>query len=170
MKTETQETPANVRRYWSKVADKHGVDAEELAAAVRGAWQPAVLGYLVQPAHLRLAWPGGHHWECPTCSRRHLDRAAGICTSCTTPLPDEPIEARRPSDDYYAQQASLVDGAFRLHSEELTGQTDDEDATKRQARFQEIFLDDENALVDGIDLLSVTTTMEAGVDIGSLRQ
>ena len=49
-----------------------------------------------------------------------------------------------------------------------TGQTDDEEASKR-ARFQAVFLDDENELVEGIDLLSVTTTMEAGVDIGSLR-
>jgi ATP-dependent helicase YprA (DUF1998 family) len=169
VKTETDETPANVRRYWSKIAELHHVGADKLAAAVRQAWQPAVLGHLVQPAQLRLSPPGQHHWECPSCARRHLDRAGGICTSCTTPLPNEPVAARRPEDDYYAQQASLADGGFRLHAEELTGQTDDQDSPTRQARFQEIFLDDENPLVDGIDLLSVTTTMEAGVDIGSLR-
>lgn len=169
VKTETDDTPANVRRYWAKMAGIHDVSQEALALAVRTAWQPAVLGHLIQPDKLLLATPGKSHWECPSCARRHLDRAGGACTSCTTPLPVDPFEARRPEDDYYAYQASLSDGGFRLHAEELTGQTDDEDATQRQARFQGIFLDDENALVDGVDLLSVTTTMEAGVDIGSLR-
>lgn len=169
VKTETEETPASVRRYWSKTAAACGVDEEALAAAVRRAWQPAVLGHLVQPDKLLLEPPGDAHWECPSCARRHLNRAGGICTSCTTSLSESAVEARQPVDDYYAYQATLADGGFRLHSEELTGQTDDEDATQRQARFQDIFLDDENALVDGVDLLSVTTTMEAGVDIGSLR-
>src|SRR5690606_14506901 len=41
-------------------------------------------------------------------------------------------------------------------------------ARKRQRQFQGIFLTEENPKVDEIDLLSVTTTMEAGVDIGSL--
>jgi ATP-dependent helicase YprA (DUF1998 family) len=169
VKTEADEPPANVRRYWAQVAEKHGVEEQSLAAAVRRAWQPAVLGHLIQPDKLFLEAPATSHWECPSCARRHLDRAGGVCTSCTTPLPDEPIEARRPEDDYYAYQASLADGGFRLHAEELTGQTDDEARTQRQARFQDIFLDKENPLVDGVDLLSVTTTMEAGVDIGSLR-
>ena len=169
VKTESDDTPSNVRRYWLKVAEIHRIDVEQLSTCIRAAWQPAVLGHLVQPKHLHLSPPGPDHWECPICTRRHLDRAGGVCTSCNAALPDRPVAARRPEDDYYAQQASLADGGFRLHSEELTGQTDNEDATKRQARFQEIFLEDENALVDGIDLLSVTTTMEAGVDIGSLR-
>ena len=169
LKTETDDTPANVRRYWAKVAEVHGITFEALSAAVRAAWHPAVLRHVLQPERLILEPPGDRHWECPSCARRHLDRAAGVCTSCTTALPHASIEARRPEDDYYAHRASLHDGGFRLHAEELTGQTDDEDATKRQARFQDIFLDDETELVDAIDLLSVTTTMEAGVDIGSLR-
>ena len=58
----------------------------------------------------------------------------------------------------------------RLHTEELTGQTERADAAARQARFQGIFLggEEEPPLPSGIDVLSVTTTMEAGVDIGSL--
>jgi DEAD/DEAH box helicase domain-containing protein len=59
---------------------------------------------------------------------------------------------------------------FRFNCEELTGQTDKDDRPSRQRRFQEIFLGPERTrcLVEGIDLLSVTTTMEAGVDIGRL--
>lgn len=169
VKSEADSPPANVRRYWQKVGELHDVPVDSLGAAVQTAWSPAVLRHVVQPEQLRLGPPGEAHWECPSCARRHLDHAAGVCTSCTTPLENDPIEARRPEDDYYAYRANLGDGGFRLHAEELTGQTDDEDATRRQARFQDIFLDDESELVDGVDLLSVTTTMEAGVDIGSLR-
>jgi hypothetical protein len=59
---------------------------------------------------------------------------------------------------------------FRLNCEELTGQTNKSDARKRQRLFQNICLPDpeESVLVDPVDLLSVTTTMEAGVDIGDL--
>ena len=53
----------------------------------------------------------------------------------------------------------------------MTGQTDDGDRPKRQRWFQEVFIGDEKGLkrVNGVDLLSVTTTMEAGVDIGGLE-
>ena len=168
-KTETDEAPANLKRYWRRVTELHQVSYDDLEERIRLAWHPAVLRFVVLPDKLLLESPGESHWECPACLRRHLDRAGGVCTSCTSLLPEERIEARRPEDDYYAYLATQEAERFRLHAEELTGQTDDEETAKRQARFQDVFLEDEIALVEGIDLLSVTTTMEAGVDIGSLR-
>ena len=55
-----------------------------------------------------------------------------------------------------------------MNCEELTGQTDGHERPLRQRWFQDIFIEGEINRVQAIDLLSVTTTMEAGVDIGAL--
>ena len=65
--------------------------------------------------------------------------------------------------------ADAFEPPFRLNCEELTGQTNRIDRRLRQRRFQEVFMDDEVEAASGVDLLSVTTTMEAGVDIGALQ-
>src|SRR5262249_19604588 len=70
---------------------------------------------------------------------------------------------------YFVHRARSGEPVTRLHTEELTGQTERGQAAERQARFQGIFVSGEPPLPSGIDVLSVTTTMEAGVDIGSLR-
>jgi ATP-dependent helicase YprA (DUF1998 family) len=161
-------SPMRLRRYWAAVADDHSVDPGELAAAVEAVWGAAVEGYLISPQALTLAPPGKRAWDCRSCGRQHLHAAAGACTNCARrELEERQLEAG--SDDYYAFLATSTGEPFRLHCQELTGQTDRDDAIRRQTRFQEIFLEDEVKLTEGVDLLSVTTTMEAGVDIGALR-
>jgi len=114
--------------------------------------------------------PGDPVWICKRCRSVHLHRSCGICTNCLSNLGEsEPLSGRdlENMDDYYAYLATKAQ-PYRLHCEELTGQTSKSDTGKRQRLFQGIFLEEENELVDEIDLLSVTTTMEAGIDIGSL--
>ncbi len=114
--------------------------------------------------------PGDPVWICNRCRTAHLQRSCGICTNCLSNLGEsEPLseKAIENTDDYYAYLATKAQ-PYRLHCEELTGQTSKNDTGKRQRLFQGIFLKEENKLVDEIDLLSVTTTMEAGIDIGSL--
>ena len=109
--------------------------------------------------------------ECTQCRRIHLHSSGGICTDCWSTLGQpQPVAGARRSTDYYSYLATQAGDVFRLNCEELTGQTNKKDARKRQRLFQNICLPtpQENPLVDPVDLLSVTTTMEAGVDIGSL--
>lgn len=114
---------------------------------------------------------GTQYWVCPRCKTTHMHHANGICMNCFHKL-EEPQtiteeEIKNPND-YYLSLLNSTENIYRLHCEEMTGQTSKEDSRKRQRLFQDIFLQTENPVVDGIDLLSVTTTMEAGVDIGSL--
>lgn len=114
---------------------------------------------------------GSPYWVCPRCKTTHMHHSNGICISCFHKL-EEPMilteEKIKNPDDYYLTLLNSTGNVYRLHCEEMTGQTTKADSRKRQRLFQEIFLQTENPIVDGIDLLSVTTTMEAGVDIGSL--
>lgn len=114
---------------------------------------------------------GSKYWVCPRCKTTHMHHANGICINCFHKLKDSLVlteeEIKNPND-YYLTLLNSTENVYRLHCEEMTGQTSKEDSRKRQRLFQDIFLQTENPIVDGIDLLSVTTTMEAGVDIGSL--
>jgi len=126
----------------------------------------------LDPDHLFLATPPpiqngvrpGH--RCRNCNAFYLHPAGGICPECGTPL--QPGFSN-PTFDYYLYLSAQSGDAFRMRCEELTGQSDSADRPRRQRWFQEVFVQGEDRLPLGIDLLSVTTTMEAGVDIGSLQ-
>ena len=151
----------------------------------------------ISTADLRLVLvaPEDPAWRCERCARVHLHRGVGRCTRCRAALPSEPTTTAgevRASNFVGRKVERPGQGDFRLHCEELTGQT--EDGAERQRDFRGVLIpklrprrdaqgnvvrDEEGEIeYEGgafwpaqqeVDLLTVTTTMEVGIDIGSLQ-
>lgn len=145
----------------------------------------------VHKIHFQLSDQTDHFWRCEQCARVHLHRGADVCTRCFAKLPETPAgeiaELRETSFlgrrvnramTHWSDESSGTEPFFRLHCEELTGQT--EDPAQRQREFKGIFVfsgederEDEGSPLykrkATIDLLAVTTTMEVGIDIGPLQ-
>jgi DEAD/DEAH box helicase domain-containing protein len=120
--------------------------------------------------HLQVVSPDEYQYECQNCGEVHLHGSAGVCVLCN-------------STSLLKTQAAPADGTYfgwlasseptRLRIEELTGQTR---PLKVQRDRQRWFVGtdalkrppEENELITPLDILSVTTTMEVGIDIGSL--
>lgn len=176
-------TSTALPRYVRNYLDAIGVDPvaveqqlNETQVAVGGRYN---LG--IDPQHLYLMQPpdkeDGYRdgWRCPTCNAFYLHPAGGKCPTCTgrksatdAEVSLKPGSTQEASFDYYRYLSEHSGKPFRFHCEELTGQSDAPERSLRQQRFQDIFVGDDIREIHGIDLLSVTTTMEAGVDIGSL--
>lgn len=163
-----------LKRFLSRVAAELGGDAEHWISAVQAVLREAraIEDWTLLVENLDfVTTSGGSAYRCDRCNTVHLHRSAGICTSrwCTGGKL-EPIEKSELDEDYYSWLSSR-DDPRRLRVEELTGQTKPlSEQRRRQRQFKNALLGPpkENELTSPIDVLSVTTTMEVGVDIGSL--
>ncbi len=171
------QAPPYIENYVLEVADRSGRNPLGLLDSVVTRLGQRLVQWAIKPDGMQLLAPRPDAndcievYECTRCSRSHLQPSGGVCTTCLRPLPVAPLMRRVDAapEDFYEFLARSSAEPFRLQCEELTGQTNGEDRISRQRRFQEVFLEEESAPADGVDLLSVTTTMEAGVDIGALQ-
>ena len=173
--TDRPDNPAFLRNYIRKSAEQFGYSPDELIRAVEEQQESSdsFKDCYVRVENLNLRLPQGDTiFKCSTCRRKHLYKAGGVCTNtvCFGSL-EEINREEDPSEKYggyYANQVKSDIQPYRFNCEELSAQTNSEDRPIRQRWFQKVILDDENLRTNEIDLLSVTTTMEAGVDIGAL--
>ena len=144
-------------------------------------------GCILQAEYLRLMPVAGSDpfWRCSNCGRIHLHLGGRVCTRCFDPLRSKAsgrVQEIR-SENYLAKRVEDPVPTFRLRAEELTAMTSNQGARLR--RFKGILIDDQDDILPRgedmpvdedldraarvVDVLSVTTTMEVGVDIGSLE-
>lgn len=116
------------------------------------------------------------YYKCPKCGKIYLNSSNGYCINKRCKNTKLELGKNIDSDIYNKYYYKLMQQEpSRLISEELTAQTDKNDQKIRQRKFQNIYKYSGNSNIqeckikDEINILSVTTTMEAGVDIGALE-
>ena len=174
---EYDSTAAFLKTYIRAVASKHGIGENALGEAVfralrAGGHHNAKI--VVRMLNIHVALENDLVWTCPRCMRHHLHMSAGVCTNCTNDLSESPnnVCSSLWKRNYLAKSVAEGREPIRIHCEELTAQTDDQLERQRHFRGMIVSMPESGELirkVENIDVLSVTTTMEVGVDIGNLQ-
>ncbi len=174
--TQYNDFPGQVKKYIRAVETRYLKNQNQIGEAVFNTLSKSSLlrgdtGIQIENLFIKVARPTDSIWTSQRGSRPHLHFSGGICTHSVKTLQQQPD---RICDDIWKENYLSYNAIkqqrppIRLHCEELTGQTDEQ--FERQRHFRNIILPDEgNRLVKTIDLLSVTTTLEVGVDIGALQ-
>ncbi|TXE11402.1 DEAD/DEAH box helicase [Algoriphagus aquimarinus] len=162
-----QKPPKNkVRRYIRALSQKHNIEEQTIGDALINAVRQHHPNSILRLENLAIKYANDDHkiHKCQDCGQVHLHSSAGVCVFCYS---DNLIEEESNEQNF------LIDGIlnsnekpFRFRSEELTGQTDNQ--LERQRHFNEE-INESHPELYAIDMLSVTTTLEVGIDIGSLQ-
>ncbi len=178
-KKTAQSVPTKIKDYLKHVSALHSLDVKELSSWVKETFHASGLvrewTLQLHSGDLPLVIKKPEHGiiVCTNCAARHLHKSAGICIrdTCHSTTLIEATDSTIFEKDYFAWLSKME--PTRLRIEELTGQTKPLSMQRQRQRFfrGDAFRPEpqESEVTHGIDVLSVTTTMEVGVDIGSLR-
>lgn len=133
---------------------------------------------------LALATMPDRVYVCSSCGYLSAETLASVCIRCGGTCRSYPREQSGQRPNYYRQLAEFASTSSKFHypdpfplrAMDHTGAISAEDAADFERWFQDNFLEGDNVPVDvretpndcRIDILSVTTTMEMGIDIGDL--
>lgn len=176
--TNFQSGPKALKNYIDVVANRHGVNKDNLGNAVFHILRlhhHHNLMLEIANLEIRIVNANSVGFICPQCKRVHLHFSGGICSNCQNPLNDnDSVEIKILQQNNYILLNQIKGREpIKIHCEELTGQTDNQ--AERQRQFKDFIIatsvqnPEIEKKVKSIDVLSVTTTMEVGVDIGSLQ-
>lgn len=108
---------------------------------------------------------------CQSCAYVMSEALFNVCARCgqrTAAVAPTSVRSFYRRAALHAVPGASYDDPYPLRSVEHTAQIGGSEARNIERWFQELFHDDQTPLDDRIDVLSVTTTMEMGIDIGSL--
>lgn len=174
--------PVKYKNYIEAFSDAYDIDPLELGNNIYG-YVSQLFGnqrFIIEPSALDFEKVNDQddYYKCNNCLKIHLHRGSGLCSNlqCLEPLPlsaSGKVEAIRKTNfisyDVLIEPRKLR----RLRTAELTGQTDDQ--AERQLEFKGVIINNNpvehkrEQLSKEIDMINVTTTMEVGIDIGSLQ-
>lgn len=163
------------KSYLARITEDSSVDAEQLLIDLEDELRRVgVIGddWMLNLSSVDIVLNESHEgFRCGSCGTMHAFESNGVCTArgCSGNSMEAAVFGSA-SDDYY-YWLSLSEPR-RMAIEELTGQTKPlSEQRSRQRRFKGALVGkpQEDPLVTALDVLSVTTTMEVGVDIGSLQ-
>ena len=157
-----------MERLWDEYLP--GVDAVQTASGVRSGWGVPLNRLAIAPVAERIGL-------CGSCGYLNADAVRDVCVRCAG-ICRETETASVVERNYYRTVANLALGGdkspdpFPLRALEHTAQISATKAAARERHFQDKFIPDgaekEDAKQHRVDMLSVTTTMEMGIDIGDL--
>jgi ATP-dependent helicase YprA (DUF1998 family) len=109
--------------------------------------------------------------QCESCAFVMAEALFDVCRRCgqrTRPVPVARVRSFYRRAALYALPDSGFDDPYPLRAIEHSAQIPGAEARDLERWFQDHFRDHEHPLDKRVDILSVTTTMEMGIDIGSL--